>query len=398
MDWPAVSGLSSLGAWLLAVAVWVGSAGGCASVGRSPAAGGAAGFSLWSGQAAHRPRTRTTTKPARTRTFAGTFRLLPAWRAGVVTDRTTPMSSPPAPAPAPADGVAAAGVAAGAEDVRILLLSDSCHSGTVARDLSLFLNDAELERTFDTSDRTEVRALPQDVEFRNYQRDQELYDEIQSSVPALDLQDIKADVLLVSGCQDNQTSSDGAGPHGLFTESMLKTWKNGSFQGSYSTLHRQVTEAMPFYQSPNMFQTGKSTPSFLAQAPSPSPEPLGQQPRHAKARTHPANRTGPHTLNSQRTINTKTIAVLGPLARPYAATTLAIGLLIACAMSTAVAHSPSRRSTVTSSPEQARAQPGERGYPRRLRRRDHTRHAGVVAPGGLPRQQASLPQRNSCTT
>ncbi|MEU2549093.1 caspase family protein [Streptomyces roseolus] len=158
-----------------------------------------------------------------------------------------------------------------AEDVRILLLSDSCHSGTVARDLSLFLNDAELERTFDTSDRTEVRArvraLPQDVSFRNYQREQELYDEIQRSVPALDLQDIKADVLLVSGCQDNQTSSDGAGPHGLFTETMLRTWKNGAFQGSYSTLHRQVVEAMPFYQSPNLFQSGKATDSFLAQAP-----------------------------------------------------------------------------------------------------------------------------------
>ncbi|MFC8956855.1 caspase family protein [Streptomyces sp. NPDC057101] len=158
-----------------------------------------------------------------------------------------------------------------AEDVRILLLSDSCHSGTVARDLSLFLDDSELERGFDTSDRVEVRArvraLPQDVQFRNYQREQELYDEIQRSVPALDLQDIAADVLLVSGCQDNQTSSDGAGAHGLFTETMLKTWKNGAFRGTYSTLHRQVTEAMPFYQSPNLFQTGKSTPAFLAQSP-----------------------------------------------------------------------------------------------------------------------------------
>jgi hypothetical protein len=157
------------------------------------------------------------------------------------------------------------------EDVRILLLSDSCHSGTVARDLSLFLNGAELERTFDTSEpsevRARVRALPQDAQFRNYQRDQELYDEIQRSTPPLDLQDIKADVLLISGCQDNQTSSDGAGPNGLFTETLLKTWKNGAFQGSYSTLHRQIVENMPFYQTPNMFQSGKCTSDFLSQAP-----------------------------------------------------------------------------------------------------------------------------------
>ncbi|MGA4837435.1 caspase family protein [Streptomyces sp. G45] len=158
-----------------------------------------------------------------------------------------------------------------ADDVRVVLLSDSCHSGTVARDLSFFLNGPELERGFDTSEpaevRARVRALPQDAQFRNYQRDQELYDEIQRSVPPRELQDIKADVLQISGCQDNQTSSDGVGPHGLFTETLLKIWKNGAFKGSYATLRRQVAKAMPLYQSPNLFQSGRATRSFRAQAP-----------------------------------------------------------------------------------------------------------------------------------
>ncbi|MFJ3881651.1 caspase family protein [Streptomyces sp. NPDC090077] len=157
------------------------------------------------------------------------------------------------------------------EDVRVLLLSDSCHSGTVSRDVSHFLDDAELVRAFDTSEPSEVRAriraLPQDAQFRNYQRDQELYDGIQRSVPALDLQDIRADVLLLSGCQDNQTSSDGTGANGLFTETLVKTWKNGAFRGSYATLHRQIVESMPFYQTPNMLQTGKRTKEFAAQTP-----------------------------------------------------------------------------------------------------------------------------------
>ncbi|WP_405982805.1 caspase family protein [Streptomyces sp. NBC_00158] len=161
--------------------------------------------------------------------------------------------------------------AAFAPGVRILLLSDSCHSGTVSRDVSHFLDDAELVRAFDTSDPSEVRAriraLPQDAQFRNYQRDQELYDGIQRSVPALDLQDIQADVLLLSGCQDNQTSSDGVGPNGLFTEVLLKTWKNGAFRGSYTALHRQVVESMPFYQTPNMLQTGRRTQEFASQSP-----------------------------------------------------------------------------------------------------------------------------------
>lgn len=158
-----------------------------------------------------------------------------------------------------------------AEGVRILMLSDSCHSGTVARQLPLFLADPELERTFDTSDpaevRTRVRVLPQEAQFRNYQQEQQVYDEIQRSLPSLDQQEIRADVLLISGCQDNQTSSDGAGINGLFTETLLKTWKNGVFQGTYSSLHRQVVEAMPFYQTPNLFQSGQATSRFLAQAP-----------------------------------------------------------------------------------------------------------------------------------
>ncbi|GGS54758.1 MULTISPECIES: caspase family protein [Streptomyces] len=158
-----------------------------------------------------------------------------------------------------------------AEDVRIVMLSDSCHSGTVARELSLFLDGAELQRAFDTAEpaevRTRIRALPQDAQFRNYQREQELYDSIQRDLPSLDQQQTKADVLLVSGCQDNQTSSDGAGPNGLFTETLLKTWRNGAFRGTYTSLHRQIVERMPFYQTPNLFQTGKSSQAFLTQTP-----------------------------------------------------------------------------------------------------------------------------------
>ncbi|MFJ9648498.1 caspase family protein [Streptomyces sp. NPDC004244] len=157
------------------------------------------------------------------------------------------------------------------EDVRILVLSDSCHSGSVARDLSLFLNESELERAFDTSEpaevRTRMRVLPQDAQFRNYQRDQELYDRIQQTVPAMEHAEIGADILLISGCQDNQTSSDGAGANGLFTETFLKTWKNGAFQGTYSSLHRQIVEQMPFYQTPNLFQAGKASAAFTGQSP-----------------------------------------------------------------------------------------------------------------------------------
>jgi hypothetical protein len=155
--------------------------------------------------------------------------------------------------------------------VRILVLSDSCHSGTVAREIPLLLDSSELERSFDTSDpadvRLRVRTLPSQYQLLNYQRDQDVYDGIQRDLPSGDQQEIAASVLLVSGCQDNQTSSDGSGVNGLFTETLLKTWKSGGFQGTYTTLHRQIVDQMPPYQTPNLFQVGTNGTAFASQQP-----------------------------------------------------------------------------------------------------------------------------------
>jgi len=44
---------------------------------------------------------------------------------------------------------------------------------------------------------------------------------------------IKASVLLISGCQDNQLSQDGAF-NGLFTGTLKKVWNGGIFKGCTS--------------------------------------------------------------------------------------------------------------------------------------------------------------------
>ncbi len=158
-----------------------------------------------------------------------------------------------------------------AAGVRILILSDSCHSGTVAREMPLLLNSSELERSFDSSEpaavRLRVRTLPSAYQLLNYQRDQEVYDGIQRDLPSGDQQEIPASVLLISGCQDNQTSSDGSGVNGLFTETLLNTWKGGGFQGTYTTLHRQIVDRMPPYQTPNLYQVGTDGTGLAGQQP-----------------------------------------------------------------------------------------------------------------------------------
>jgi hypothetical protein len=72
-------------------------------------------------------------------------------------------------------------------------------------------------------------------------------------------------VILISGCQDNQSSSDGE-HNGLFTGRLLTVWNRGKFTGNYATFHAQIKAGMPAIQSPNLFTLGPVA-SFLRQSP-----------------------------------------------------------------------------------------------------------------------------------
>ena len=77
---------------------------------------------------------------------------------------------------------------------------------------------------------------------------------------------VKASGMLISGCQDNQLSLDGAF-NGLFTSQVLKVWKDGSFDGDYHTFHKDILNRMPQTQSPNLFMIGQKNPNFESQKP-----------------------------------------------------------------------------------------------------------------------------------
>ena len=65
----------------------------------------------------------------------------------------------------------------------------------------------------------------------------------------------KASVILISGCQDSQTSMDG-NRNGAFTEQLMAVWDKGAFKGTYGRLHAKVKAGMPATQVPNLFQIG----------------------------------------------------------------------------------------------------------------------------------------------
>ncbi len=163
--------------------------------------------------------------------------------------------------------------------VRILVLSDSCHSGTVTR-------EAIMPPTTTPSQRPKL--MPAAVAMRTYREHQAFYDKLQRDVaaaagkrivdPDTAIAQVAASgrlaavvakfnpaVILISGCQDNQTSMDGE-HNGAFTEQLLKVWNQGAFRGNYALFHARIRQRMPATQSPNLFTLG-AVGSFLSQQP-----------------------------------------------------------------------------------------------------------------------------------
>lgn len=145
--------------------------------------------------------------------------------------------------------------------VRILVFSDSCHSGTVSREMPVFLRANAGE---DPPKRP--RLMPPDVALRTYKRHKKLYDGIQAALPGSEKTRLKATVLLISGCQDNQTSSDGD-RNGLFTEKLRKVWAGGRFKGGYRNFRDKISALMPRDQTPNYYFVGATNTAFEQQTP-----------------------------------------------------------------------------------------------------------------------------------
>lgn len=149
-----------------------------------------------------------------------------------------------------------------ASGVRILVLSDSCHSGTVIRNLD---GEPEQDPQQPSTAAALPRQIPREVARQDAAARESLYQSIQWTNSKAQT-DIKATVLLISGCQDDQLSLDGE-RNGLFTATLLQVWNDGHFQGSYADLHQQIVSRMPPSQQPNFFKVGATNQAFERQRP-----------------------------------------------------------------------------------------------------------------------------------
>ena len=128
-----------------------------------------------------------------------------------------------------------------AAGVRIVVLSDSCHSGSVTRGEPPAGDDDAL-----------FKQLPFDVAMATEKANAAMYSTLQSEIPTKRLAAVDATVVLLSGCQDNQFSRDGR-LNGAFTAALLKAWSEPDARRSLPRLLKAVRAGIPtdYEQVPN---------------------------------------------------------------------------------------------------------------------------------------------------
>jgi hypothetical protein len=155
------------------------------------------------------------------------------------------------------------------EGVRILVLSDSCHSGSVTKSVSSRRGAMGARNTLFSGAATrspgKFRFMPRSAAAATQRKNREFYAGLQTSLPS-PRPPITASVRLLSGCQDNQLSSELDG-NGVFTRNLLQVWDNGNFTGDYRALHRAIIANMHESQQPNHLVIGGENPAFDAQRP-----------------------------------------------------------------------------------------------------------------------------------
>jgi hypothetical protein len=155
------------------------------------------------------------------------------------------------------------------KDVRVLMVADSCHSGTVSQLVVAtagivvaghtlaggLLDMTVVSEVAVASSADEVtRSISGAARRRHLARERDFYKKLLSNLPAS--APVEASVLLLAACDDGRDTLDGL-PHGNFTEALLEVWHDGDFPDDYVQFRTSLEKHSKLY---NRSQQPQLTP------------------------------------------------------------------------------------------------------------------------------------------
>jgi hypothetical protein len=127
---------------------------------------------------------------------------------------------------------------------RIVVISDSCHSGSMTREA--FVDDEE---------RGHSRFIPWKTTKLVLQKHPEIYQN-QKRWSSKNSKPITSCVLLISACKDHQVAKELCDrSNGVLTKYLLDVWEDGDFMGTYHDFFKEIKEKVTrrYHQIPNWF-------------------------------------------------------------------------------------------------------------------------------------------------
>jgi len=151
------------------------------------------------------------------------------------------------------------------EGVRIMVISDSCHSGTVTK-----VVPGQDPKTVVVS-----KNFPEEEAKRVYIEHKSFYQKIKAKAMESKEKEVKASVKLIAGCQDIESSyvlpSD---ENSLLTMEINRVWDAGQFVGTTLEFFEQVKKGVKdiayenrIFQEPNLYDVGMRNEKFDTQKP-----------------------------------------------------------------------------------------------------------------------------------